>query len=340
MAFDSENDGLPPKVKLAAIIVIVLAVSAVIWQFTAGDSTPAPTGPVVPGAKEQPVAEAPQKPAFDLVRIARGGTGVIAGRVAPNAHVTLYANDEKIAEVDADAQGEWVIVLEKPLEAGSVALNLKSHDPATGTVSEADDVVVVSVPEPDDRSFAERDESGVVAVLSPKSGEGGSRLLQKPGTASVAEVGDSLSVDSLDYGDGGSPVISGRALPRVDVRVYVDDNFIGVTRVKDDGTWSVTAANAIGGGRHTIRVDQTIGKDGTVQLRIEQPVESGLPLDPRQAAGGVIVQPGNTLWHIARQLYGSGVRYTMIFKENSEVIRDPDLIYPGQLFRLPEGERG
>jgi len=41
------------------------------------------------------------------------------------------------------------------------------------------------------------------------------------------------------------------------------------------------------------------------------------------------------LWQIARQLYGSGVRYTLIFRENSEQIRDPDLIYPGQIFKLP-----
>ena len=50
--------------------------------------------------------------------------------------------------------------------------------------------------------------------------------------------------------------------------------------------------------------------------------------------------PGNTLWQIARQLYGTGVRYTLIFRENSEQIQDPDLIYPGQMFRLPDREAG
>ncbi len=83
-----------------------------------------------------------------------------------------------------------------------------------------------------------------------------------------------------------------------------------------------------------IRVDQTVG-DGEVQLRIEQPFEAGAPIDQSMAESGVLVKPGNTLWQIARQLYGSGVRYTVIFKENSEQIRDPDLIYPGQMFRLP-----
>ena len=47
------------------------------------------------------------------------------------------------------------------------------------------------------------------------------------------------------------------------------------------------------------------------------------------------VQPGNNLWTLAREHYGSGVMYTQIFTANLELIRDPDLIYPGQIFRIP-----
>ena len=50
------------------------------------------------------------------------------------------------------------------------------------------------------------------------------------------------------------------------------------------------------------------------------------------------VQPGNNLWTLARTHYGSGVLYTQIFTANREQIRDPDLIYPGQIFALPELE--
>ena len=47
------------------------------------------------------------------------------------------------------------------------------------------------------------------------------------------------------------------------------------------------------------------------------------------------VQPGNSLWRLARQTYGSGLRYTEIYEANKDQIRDPDLIYPGQVFVLP-----
>jgi nucleoid-associated protein YgaU len=52
--------------------------------------------------------------------------------------------------------------------------------------------------------------------------------------------------------------------------------------------------------------------------------------------GKVVVQPGNSLWRIARRAYGSGFQYTVIYEANADQIRDPDLIYPGQIFAVPE----
>ena len=48
-----------------------------------------------------------------------------------------------------------------------------------------------------------------------------------------------------------------------------------------------------------------------------------------------IVQPGNTLWAIARDRYGEPLMYLRVFEANRDRIRDPDLIYPGQVFVLP-----
>ena len=49
----------------------------------------------------------------------------------------------------------------------------------------------------------------------------------------------------------------------------------------------------------------------------------------------ITVQPGNTLWAISRDKYGEGVLYVRIFQANRDRIRDPDLIYPGQVFTVP-----
>lgn len=46
------------------------------------------------------------------------------------------------------------------------------------------------------------------------------------------------------------------------------------------------------------------------------------------------VQPGDTLSKIASRLYGNAGKYPAIFEANREVIKDPNLIYPGQILRI------
>ena len=63
--------------------------------------------------------------------------------------------------------------------------------------------------------------------------------------------------------------------------------------------------------------------------------ELSSPIDMKNERRTVIIKPGNSLWRIAARVYGSGFRYTEIYKANLDQIRDPDLIYPGQVFKLP-----
>ncbi|PJF11005.1 hypothetical protein CUR21_01820 [Pseudorhodobacter sp. MZDSW-24AT] len=49
----------------------------------------------------------------------------------------------------------------------------------------------------------------------------------------------------------------------------------------------------------------------------------------------VTVQPGFTLWGIARENFGDGVLYVQVYEANRDKIRNPDLIYPGQVFTIP-----
>ncbi|MBL4892350.1 MAG: LysM peptidoglycan-binding domain-containing protein [Rhizobiaceae bacterium] len=49
----------------------------------------------------------------------------------------------------------------------------------------------------------------------------------------------------------------------------------------------------------------------------------------------VIIRKGDSLWRVSQRRYGEGVRYTTIFDANRDQIRDPDLIYPGQVFEIP-----
>ena len=72
------------------------------------------------------------------------------------------------------------------------------------------------------------------------------------------------------------------------------------------------------------------------------------PVSAPQAPGSVFVpeistariERGNSLWQISKRTYGRGNRYTVIYDANQEQIRNPDLIYPGQIFVLPEDKDG
>ncbi|WP_333817583.1 Ig-like domain-containing protein [Tabrizicola sp.] len=57
---------------------------------------------------------------------------------------------------------------------------------------------------------------------------------------------------------------------------------------------------------------------------------------PAAAPVTVTVQPGFTLWGIAQERYGDGVLYVQVFEANKDKIKDPNLIYPGQVFSVPE----
>lgn len=66
-------------------------------------------------------------------------------------------------------------------------------------------------------------------------------------------------------------------------------------------------------------------------------VSVGDPNALRFASGKAIIRRGDNLWTIARRVYGEGIKYTTIYQANTGQIRDPDRIYPGQVFELPEG---
>jgi nucleoid-associated protein YgaU len=150
-----------------------------------------------------------------------------------------------------------------------------------------------------------------------------------------------VALDTISYDDKGEVQLQGRAGARKDgktvVRVYVDNQPVADADVQEDGTWASTLPQ-VAAGVYTLRVDQ-LNAQGRVTSRAETPFKreekEQLAAAPPQKARVVTVQPGSTLWAIARERYGEGILYVRVFNANRDRIRDPDLIYPGQVFDLP-----
>lgn len=175
---------------------------------------------------------------------------------------------------------------------------------------------------------------------------------------------DQVVLDAISYDDAGNVVLSGRGTAGATLNLYLDNVLTQSAQVDAGGFWRVNGTG-IAAGVYTLRIDQ-IGQDGKIKSRFETPfkredratlaqavvadaaadsmggaAEQGAETDLGTAASlisAITVQPGNTLWGISRERYGEGVLYVRVFDANRDKIRDPDLIYPGQVFVLPDAE--
>lgn len=289
------------------------------------------------GAGEGAEADAESGPSFDVVRISKEGDTVIAGRAEPGAEVTIFDGGEPIGTVTADGRGEWVYLPSEPLSPGSHELSLQATTP-DGAVRESDSKVVLVVPESGKdiagRPTAQQQEP--LAMLVPKDGgKVGARVLQKPSVpGSVESEAGDLALDSVDYDEAGEVSLGGRGLPGTEVRAYLNNDLIGRAEVPPTGLWRITPEGSVAPGAYQLRLDM-VRDGGDVVSRIELPFSRAEPMRDFSGGAFVVVQPGNSLWRIARRTMDDGFAYTIIYEANKEQIRDPDLIYPGQIFEIP-----
>lgn len=282
------------------------------------NSSAAPS--IAPAAAPAPVPAATAAPSFDVVRVTPEGQAVIAGRATPGTIVTVREGTREIGTAQASTDGTWVLTPSAPLPPGTGTLTAAGPD---GKQSEQQ--VVLAVPPPSPQA---QPATPLAVLTSPAAPP---RILQLPGPAN----GNKLALQVLDYGETGDVRLAGRAPPKATVRAYVDNAPAGDAPVSKNGTWDLTPKIPIAPGRHTLRLDQ-LGPSGNVIARVELPfsreAEPGRTL---ASTGSVIVQPGQSLWRIARGTYGKGIRYTVIYAANRDDITDPNRIYPGQIFAVP-----
>ena len=178
------------------------------------------------------------------------------------------------------------------------------------------------------------------AVLS--SDAEGVKVVQPAATDTAPQE---IALDAISYDDVGAVAISGRGNPSEFVQVYLDNAIVSSTEIGVTGQWEVVL-NDVPPGVYNLRLDQ-VNANSKVTSRLVTPFKREEPeklvaqveaLTEPARINVVTVQPGSTLWAIARERYGEGILYVTVFNANRDKIKDPDLIYPGQVFALPDQE--
>lgn len=293
----------------------------------------------------------PAVPSFDLVRAEPGGLVTVAGRAEPGSEVVLLLDGKEELTSPVGSDGRFAAFFDLPAATEPQVLRLLMR--LNGQEIESGQEVILTPPAPP-LVAEEGTEAGEGTELA--SVETGGRqeqaaptvLLQDAGGVEVMQSAQAMApggvaIDAITYDDEGGVALSGRGSGEAFLRVYLDNSEVTTLQVAADGRWQV-ALPQIAAGTYTLRVDQ-IDAGGKVSARAESPFRREPPEKLAAAAAelpgaeevtAVTVQPGNTLWAIARERYGDGTAYVRLFEANKTQIRDPDLIYPGQVFAFPE----
>ena len=223
------------------------------------------------------------------------------------------------------------------VEVGDTAEEVADPDPAEEGSEKSESNIAAAPEQPVQVDVAQQEDTPTVMIADVS----GVKIVSK---APTSAENPEIFLDTISYDDEGALTLAGRGVSSGVVRLYLNNAVFGETPTDALGAWSYDAS-AIEPGVYTLRIDQLNADASKVLARMETPFkrEARSKLQEQLSAAEsparinvVTVQPGNTLWGISRERYGQGILYVQVFEANRDKIRDPDLIYPGQIFNLPD----
>jgi nucleoid-associated protein YgaU len=303
-------------------------------------------------------------PEFDIVHIAPTGEAVVAGRAAPGTTVELLRDGTPHDRVVVDQSGQFAMI-PRPLPPGTYSLTLRSRQPdgkeATSTQSvavmlePANDRPTVALMTPDKPTVvlsqpsapaSVADTAVVEAVDIEPDGKVHVSGHARPGAMVRLYLNDSFVASVTAGADGHLAVTINEGVKPGKYRVRLDElaSNSGAVRTRAEVPFNVP--------------DTTGTVSMAAQTAVSTPPDAAAPQQPRLAAAASTILPdkdspsavvvrkittatvvrGDSLWRLSRRALGGGERYAMIFRANREQIRNPNLIYPGQVLVLPARE--
>jgi hypothetical protein len=156
-----------------------------------------------------------------------------------------------------------------------------------------------------------------------------------------------VRIASVDVQAAGGMFVSGKAAPEAQVRLSLNESVIAEGKASREGQVAFDVRKGAQPGNYRVRLDEIDPTSGRPRSHAE--ADFALPAvteagSTRAEQTGTVIVPqinttvvsrGDNLWSISRKAYGRGLSYTLIFGANRSTIRDPNRIYPKQVFVIP-----
>ena len=274
---------------------------------------------------------------LEVVRVRPDGSLVIAGKGLPNSKIEIISNSEVIAVTKSDKIGEFVAVPEKQLKGGEYFLSFRQTT-QNNKVIIAKKSVAINV-------TGNQDDIPIVAIVDSR-GKLGAKVIQAPGLEKKKETNQNdqktnkkltndpqIQILAITHDSKvGQLVLSGKAYNGVQVNAGFTGKETSSTKIINS-EWTLSIPGKLIAGKQKVFA-VLLGKNGKV-LSENSIIISGKNIENADGKTLIIVQKGDALWNIAFQRLGLGNRYIDIVELNKDKIKNPDLIYPKQLFIIP-----
>ena len=329
---------------------------------------PAATTTTVAPAAAKPTGEL----ALKTVDYDDQGNMIFTGTATPKESVRIYVNNRLIADAEADLSGVWTLRVVKEVEPGNHNLRVDQLTKDSKVASRIElpftrvdpkrviaalnqgKVPQVKQPSTTQDGVVEATESTAETASATSSAPSGAENSTANTTGSTTETaaestsGENTSIVAQALSP--SPASDGTAASEAAASPSAEtsNNSVAVAPEQSDtqtqdtasATASVSTQTPAAGAETEKQIAAVIPPAGAGISSIESQTQTGSTTSGSngevvQRVGRVIIQPGNNLWNISRVIYGSGVSYTAIYQANKGQIRNPHLIYPGQIFTTP-----
>lgn len=299
---------------------------------------------------------------INLARVRPDGSAVIAGQAPAGSTVNLIEDGKIIGTTVASASGDWVIIPDELLSKGAHLLSVEIIGP-DGTTTIGSMALAIEIPQNGDETplvalvpYTEEATTGATVIQMPESLDETAQSGQQESVQTTAEANAIASGDAEKGAETTPPVavvpnltirsiqaisssemsVSGEAEGGTQITLSVND--ADATQATADENAMYVATMPIDPDAQVLRlkgtlVDENGAAIATVRLKLSRSqFDKGLGSNAL-----VVVQRGDALWRIAYKTYGQGIRYVDIYRQNQNSIKDPDLIYPDQIFVVPNG---